>query len=93
MLEEENIYKSGDRMQQPTITEIIKKLILVIENDLTREELSDWASSYVMEDIPTIDDDLVWELLMTVSGIDIKDSPNEYLHSEDDIKNWIEEFK
>jgi len=56
---------------------------------MTREEVSDWASYYVMADDPTIDDEIVWELLITISGIDILDSPTSYLHSEVDIKDWI----
>ena len=56
---------------------------------MTREEVSDWASYYVMADNPTIDDENVWGLLRIISGIDILDSPKTYLHNEEDIKDWI----
>lgn len=58
---------------------------------MTREEVSDWASYYVMADDPTIDDEIVWELLIIISGIDILDSPTFYLHNEEDIKDWIKQ--
>ena len=76
-------------MNQPTVREIINRLKLVLNGKMTREEVSDWASYYVMADDPTIDDEIVWELLITISGIDILDSPTSYLHSEVDIKDWI----
>lgn len=76
-------------MNQPTVSEIINRLDLVLTDGMTREEVSDWASYYVMADNPTIDDENVWELLKIISGIDILDSPKTYLHNEEDIKDWI----
>ena len=41
---------------------------------------------------PNITDEIVWELLQIVSGVDLKDSPDEYLHVEQDIKDWIDKY-
>jgi hypothetical protein len=79
------------RMNQPTVSEIIKILKLVLIGKMTREEVSDWASFYVMADKPTIDDKSVWDLLILLSGIDILDSPTTYLHNEEDINVWIKQ--
>ncbi|MDQ1146127.1 transcription initiation factor IIE alpha subunit [Bacillus sp. SORGH_AS 510] len=76
-------------MNQPTVSEIINRLDLVLTDRMTREEVSGWASYYVMADNRTIDDEIVWELLKIISGIDILDSPKTYLHNEEDIKDWI----
>lgn len=81
----------GESMNQPTVDEGINKLKLVLSGEMTREEASDWAESYVMCDDPEIDDDMVWDLLMIISGIDILDSPTSYLHSEEDIEEWIKD--
>jgi hypothetical protein len=35
----------------------------------------------------------VWKCLDVVAGIDLKDSPSEYLHNEQDIKEWITRFQ
>ena len=79
------------RMNQPTISEIIKRLKLVLIGEMTREEVSDWASFYVMADNPNIGDGNVWDLLILLSGIDILDSPTTYLHNEEDINDWIKQ--
>ncbi|WP_332840659.1 DNA-binding protein [Bacillus safensis] len=60
---------------------------------MTREQVSDWAENYVSSDDPEIDDDQVWDMLVLLSGIDLKDSPNSYLHSVDDLNNWLEKYK
>ncbi|MFJ8090226.1 DNA-binding protein [Lysinibacillus sp. NPDC095746] len=65
-------------MKQPTVSEIIKILKLVLISEMTREEVSDWATLYVMADNPNIDDENVWDLLILLSGIDILDSPTTY---------------
>jgi hypothetical protein len=76
-------------MNQPTVSEVIERLKSVLNGELTREEVSEWASYYVMADDPTIDDEIVWDLLKIISGIDILDSPTSYFHNEEDIKDWI----
>ncbi|MEH7549848.1 DNA-binding protein [Neobacillus vireti] len=78
-------------MNQPTVSEIIDRLKSVLNGELTREEISNWASYYVMADDPNIDDEIVWDLLKIISGIDILDSPTSYLHNEEDIKDWIKQ--
>ncbi|WP_263707327.1 hypothetical protein [Shouchella tritolerans] len=79
-------------MSEPTKKEIINKLELVLKNQLTREEVTDWASEYTMKEKHYVSDLKVWDMLMTVSGLDLQDSPGEYLHTDDDIRDWIKEF-
>lgn len=86
------ILESGEKMKQPTKEEIINKLKMILQGKLTLEEVADWASKYVMQDEPNISDETVWELLQIVSGIDLKDSPDEYLHVEQDIIDWINKY-
>ncbi|MDQ0271312.1 DNA-binding protein [Cytobacillus purgationiresistens] len=79
-------------MRQPTREEIISKLKLILQGTISREEVADWASEYVMQDEPNITDDIIWELLQIVSGVDLKANPDEYLHVEQDIKDWIDKY-
>ncbi|MFP7284757.1 hypothetical protein SFC15_00845 [Shouchella clausii] len=79
-------------MNEPTKKEIINKLELVLKNQLTREEVTDWASEYTMQEKYDVSDMEVWKMLMTVSGLDLQDSPGEYLHNDDDIRDWIKKF-
>lgn len=91
-MQTEIILESGDYVKEPTIENIVEKLNLVLKGVITRESVAAWADEFVMKDIPTVEDTKVWELLTIVSGIDIKDSPEEYLHNDDDITNWIKQF-
>jgi len=77
----------------PSLEEIIRKLELVLENKLTREEVSDWAGSYIMDDQLNFHDNKIWDLLNLIFGMDIKDSPIDYLHTNEELENWIKEFK
>jgi hypothetical protein len=86
------ILESGEKMRQPTREEIIDKLKMILLGKLTREEVADWASEYVMQDEPNISDETIWKLLKIVSGVDLKDSPDEYLHVEQDIIDWINKY-
>lgn len=88
----EIILESGDKMGQPAKEEIIYKLNMILQGKLSREEVADWAEEYVMQDEPNIEDDIVWDFLQVVSGVDLKDSPEEYLHVEQDIKDWITKY-
>lgn len=79
-------------MRQPSKEALINKLELILQGTISREAVADWASKFVMQDEPNITDEIVWELLQVVSGVDLKNSPDEYLHVEQDIKNWIERY-
>ena len=77
-------------LKQPNTDQILEKLKLILEGKVTREEVSAWAESYVMQDEPGDIEPVVWEFLVVVSGVDIKVTPEEYLYVEQDIINWIE---
>jgi hypothetical protein len=86
------ILESGEKMRQPTKEEVVDKLKMILQGKLTREETADWVSEYVMQDEPNISDETVWELLQIVSGVDLKDGPDEYLHVDQDIMDWITKY-
>lgn len=89
--------ESGDDLGYPTVEEIIKRLNLVLEGSLTREEVSNWAEywsrKFIDEHGLSEYNLLVWKYLDVVSGVDLKDSPISYLHSDEDIVEWIQSFK
>lgn len=77
---------------QPTKEELLSRFEFILQGEISREEVADWASEYVMQDSPNVTDETVWELLILACGIDLKNSPDEYLHDEQNIKDWIKEF-
>lgn len=70
---------------------LISKLNDVITKKITREELSTWALKLINEDI-NVEDDNAWTLLTIIGGIDLQTAPNMYLYSEEDFKEWINEY-
>ncbi|MDP0483756.1 hypothetical protein [Bacillus subtilis] len=80
------------KLSEPKLIECINKIKSVLNGQTTREEVSDWAGTYVYADDPEVEDDRVWDMLILLSGIDLKDSPETYLHSTDDLNDWIKQY-
>ncbi|WP_415749607.1 DNA-binding protein [Bacillus subtilis] len=76
----------------PKLLECINKIKSVLNGQTTREEVSDWAGTYIYADDPEVKNDRVWDMLILLSGIDLKDSPETYLHSTDDLNDWIKQY-
>lgn len=76
-------------MIQPNIQTILEKLNEILVGNLSREDVTDWAMKYVEDDEMQITDLKAWELLKQVGGIDLIESPDNYLYSDDDIRKWI----
>ena len=58
---------------------------------ITRECASAWASKYVVQDVE-VTDEVVWRAIKRSLGADLKSSPSEYLHGQDDFLAWLREF-
>lgn len=89
-------------MRTIQIDEVIKKLEQVLEKQLTREEVSEWAYERMaalewMEEKEgrslTKKELAVFRFLTTVYGMDLQNSPDEYFHVEDDFRDWIKAFQ
>ncbi|AOC56040.1 MULTISPECIES: DNA-binding protein [Bacillus] len=80
-------------MVEPEMIDCINKIQKVLNGTMTREEVSDWAEIYVSADDPEVDDEKVWDMLILLSGIDLKDAPNSYFHTEEDLEEWIRKYK
>ncbi|MEC1736502.1 hypothetical protein DFO69_0208 [Bacillus subtilis] len=80
------------KLSEPKLIECINKIKSVLNGQTTREEVSGWAGTYVYADNPEVEDDRVWDMLILLSGIDLKDSPDAYLHSTDDLNDWIKPY-
>lgn len=59
----------------------------------TREEVADWASTWVTMDNPQVADSVVWAGLHHLAGADLLSSPGEYLHHDIDFHAWLDELE
>lgn len=76
----------------PTRQEIVDLLRAVLDGTSSRLAAAEWAAE-VQENIESEDPEAVdpqmWHLLRLAASLDVK-SGDAYLHSENDIKEWIE---
>ncbi|KZE59880.1 DNA-binding protein [Bacillus amyloliquefaciens] len=79
-------------MKEPTRAECLKKAGLILNGQAAREEVSDWASEYVSAGDPADEDETVWEMLVYLSGFDLKDSPDAYLHTIEELRDWVQGY-
>lgn len=74
-------------MKQPTIEEITKRVRMVLDGSIRREDICEWAMNYIRNDEKIIIDDLkAWHYLVEISNIDEMIAPDDYLFDEEDIE-------
>ena len=83
-------------MKQPTFQETETILRNVINGNMSREEASGWAYTYIKYDqtheLETADPQL-WHLLTAISCCAELIAPDVYLYHAEDFRAWIEEYK
>ncbi|WP_374653023.1 hypothetical protein [Dongia sp.] len=76
----------------PTRQEVVNVLEAVLDGTSSRLAAAEWATE-VQENIESEDPEAVdpemWHLLRLAASLDVK-SGADYLHSENDIREWIE---
>lgn len=75
--------------------DIEQALVDILSGARSREDVASWASSMrKLEDCrglqydPKPAEGLIWESLEFLIGIDLKDSPDTYLHNLDDVRDF-----
>jgi hypothetical protein len=75
-----------------TAAEIVDAFEGLISGRLTREDAANWASkicaaheSTTIEYVPASAEESIWKALNFLMGVDLRDSPNSYLHVVDDL--------
>lgn len=74
----------------PGRDDVLQHLLDLLAGRLSREDVADWASAWVREPDPNVEDPIVWEALKQLSGADLRESPVNYLHSESDFHEWLD---
>jgi hypothetical protein len=76
----------------PTRQEVVDLLQAVLEGNTSRLVAAEWAAE-VQDNIESEDPEAVdpemWHLLRLAASLDVK-SGETYLHSDNDIRDWIE---
>ena len=72
----------------------------LLNKSKSREEVARWANSIreaedasMLKYVPIEREPDIWEAILFLAGVDFKDAPNEYLHSENDVKKALMKFQ
>jgi hypothetical protein len=76
----------------PSRQEVEDKLLDLLAHRATREQVAEWAEPWIIADDPDVDDEAVWKALTRLVGADLKTSPTNYLHNEQDFEHWLREL-
>jgi hypothetical protein len=82
----------------PDRTEVVEKLTTLIEGGGSPDEVSRWASTWLLADqIPgtavRVVDWPVWEAIKRMAGADLQAQPGSYLHGTEDFRAWLAELR
>jgi hypothetical protein len=87
-------------MVEKTINLNYLKMILssILEDKISREkgseiafELRQLSDRNSLKYEPIDKEDLIWDAILFIEGLDLKDSPDTYLHNDNDIKIYLKE--
>lgn len=74
----------------PNRAAVRERLLDLLAGRASREEVSAWASTWVRQQDPVVEDHVVWQALRDLSGADLKVSPVDYFHGEGDFHEWLD---
>ena len=87
-------YLKGQGNMQITLIEIREKFDQLINEDVPREAIADWAKKRQeaedddqLEYDPPSEENKIWRAITYLMGVDLKDTDGSYLHS---IENFID---
>lgn len=83
-----------------TINQIQEAFSKLLSEKIARESVADWSSNlqraFDDRDLifePKDAEEQIWDAILFLEGIDLKDAPNSYLHNEKDIQRYYKKFK
>ncbi|WFU83268.1 hypothetical protein QA645_11155 [Bradyrhizobium sp. CIAT3101] len=77
---------------EPTRSEVREKMLALLGDDTQRQRVADWAAQWVRRLDPGIEDAKVWSAIISLSGADLRTSPDEYLHGDEDFASWLRDL-
>lgn len=82
------------------IKDIKQVLRELLEDKISREEASLWAYNLRQEAddnkliySPEEDENIVWQSILFIEGIDLQNEPNVYLHNRKDLKDFWDKIE
>jgi hypothetical protein len=73
----------------PTVADVLARLMAILTGDSSRAAVAEWAGGLMGAEPQAIADPALWQLLRLAASVDIR-SNGGFLHSDADIRDWIE---
>jgi hypothetical protein len=82
----------------PTRSAVLSKLADLADGNLSPEDASAWAETWLLIDqTPGADVQIkdwpVWEALKVLAGADLQAEPGTYLHGSKDFLDWLQQLR
>jgi hypothetical protein len=78
----------------PSRAEVERQFIELLAGRVSRDTVNRWAAHWVAADDPAVEDPSIWWALGILYGIDLQHGPSRpYLHDDEQIASWVEEFR
>ena len=78
----------------PTFREFEETLAAVIAGRMSRQEADAWAGQWVYATESHDMEKALWKALMRLAGCDLRHDPDaDYLHSEEQLREWLQELR
>lgn len=78
-------------LHPPSRAEIRQMMCDLIAERRTRDEVTDWAESWMRDDIQ-FDDDASWDAVILLSGAVAISTDRPYLYDREDFERWLAEL-
>lgn len=72
----------------PTRSEIRSKIFDLINGNIDRRDIAQWAESIILDDGYDISDRLSWDVLTSLGAIEIPDGEGGFLYGIEDFEEW-----
>ena len=74
----------------PDRDEIARKIRALSSGDLLRAEASAWAVQFLLDDDCYVSDEVAWDVITALGGVDTPSTDRPYLYGPLDFDDWLE---
>jgi hypothetical protein len=76
----------------PSREEVARRIEMLRDGRITRQEISAWASEIAMDDKYDFEDKVLFDIMTSLSAVDTPTTDRDYLYQDIDFESWINEI-
>ena len=82
------------------LSDVSRALEDLLEKRRSREEIAEWASALrraedagTLDYVPPTDEERIWQGIQYLMGVDLRDGPRSYLHTQEDFERFADQWQ